>query len=234
LIICFLNSLYSLSHEGTTPETSAIRLWSTATWESLGVIQAHTLTVTQMAFSHDDRYLLTVSRDRQFCLLEKVAQPGTGAPYRIVTTKAKAHARILWGCDWTHDDVLFATVARDQTAKVWTGNASSKLVTTIDLASPATAVAFAPKAASAQKYVLAVGEEDGRISLWSGGVEGKWEQSLVIPSHIGHVSVVRRLRWQQKKAEKAKDDKEKNEKNRYLLATCSYDWSVRLFSLSIP
>ena len=192
-----------------------------------------------MAFSHDDRYLLTVSRDRQFCVLERAAQqPGAdaGTPYRVVATKAKAHARILWGCDWTHDDALFATASRDQTAKVWTGGATAKLVATIDLPNPATAVAFAPKMASAPKYTLAVGEEDGRISLWSGGTEGKWQQSLVIPSHLGHVSVVRRLRWRNR--EENEMDKEKKEqeeqKNRYLLATCSYDWSVRLFSLAIP
>jgi WD40 repeat protein len=125
-------------------------------------------------------------------------------------------------------------VSRDQTAKIWAGNASAKLVATIDLPNPATAVAFAPKMASAQGYVLAVGEEDGRISLWRGGVEGKWEQSMVIPAHLGHVSVVRRLRWQINHTGKGEDEKEKGNDNRFLLATCSYDWSVRLFSLTIP
>jgi elongator complex protein 2 len=86
LFFPFLILLFIL---GTTPETSAIRFWSTATWESVGVIQAHTLTVTQFAFSHDDRYLLTVSRDRQFCLLERSAQPDASAPYRIVATKVR-------------------------------------------------------------------------------------------------------------------------------------------------
>lgn len=232
---------YLFKRAGTTPETSAIRLWNAKTWESLGVVPAHTLTVTQMVFSHDDAYLLSVSRDRQFAVLAKRSDADPAGPaYRVVATKPKAHARILWGCDWSHDDALYATAARDQTVKVWRGCAAPQLVATIDTQSPATAVAFVPRACAGLQYVLAIGEEDGRIALWNGGAEPgqKWTKYLEIPAHLGHSSVVRRLRWRINAEEERKKKEEKKEEKatttRLQLATCSSDWSVRLFSLAIP
>ncbi len=82
-----------------------------------------------MEFSHDDAHLLTVSRDRQFCILAKINDKGkkseegekdklSSSPYQVVTKRDKEHARILWGCSWSHDDVLFATASRDKTVKV--------------------------------------------------------------------------------------------------------------------
>lgn len=209
-------------------------------------MQAHTLTVTQMVFSHDDKYLLTVSRDRQFCMLERRNKTDPAGPeYRVVMTKAKAHGRILWGCDWSHDDAVYATAARDQTVKVWSGVTSAKIITTIETQSPATAVAFAPRAcadaSAGTQYVLAVGEEDGRISLWTGSAEAgrKWTKYMDVPAHLGHVGVVRRLRWrinaEEERKKREEKEKEKSDPTKQLLlASCSADWSVRLFSLAIP
>lgn len=192
------------------------------------MVTVHTLTVTQMEFSHDDRHLLTVSRDRQFSLLEKYETGDKSYSYKVIATKPKAHARILWGCSWSHDDALFATASRDGTTKVWSRSAAP--VTSIELKDAATAVAFTPAAHSSGKYILAIGEENGRISLWAGGA-GKeaWTAVMEIPAHLGHAGVVRRLRWRDNKN---KDEKEANK--RLQLASCSSDWSVRLFSLAIP
>ena len=43
-----------------------IWLWHVNTWRVAGRLQSHTLTVTQLEFSHDNRFLLSVSRDRHF------------------------------------------------------------------------------------------------------------------------------------------------------------------------
>lgn len=45
-----------------------IWLWEVGTWKAVGRLQSHSLTVTRMEFSHDDKYLLAVSRDRQLSL----------------------------------------------------------------------------------------------------------------------------------------------------------------------
>lgn len=41
-----------------------IWLWEVGTWKAVGRLQSHNLTVTQMEFSRDNAFLLSVSRDR--------------------------------------------------------------------------------------------------------------------------------------------------------------------------
>ena len=51
---------------------AAVWLWRIADWTPAGQpLEAHSLTVTQMAFSSTGQHLLTVSRDRTFAIWER-------------------------------------------------------------------------------------------------------------------------------------------------------------------
>lgn len=158
-----------LKNQAATPEHAVVRIFETGNWKELpGKVAGHTLTVTRARFSHNDRWLLTASRDRMWCLSErKDDDPGKyykpscsessiqwltqllciDAPYQIIV-KNKAHARIIWDCSWSHDDRMFATGSRDKSIKIWTqkdnNSAEWVCVATIKCAEAVTSVEFAP------------------------------------------------------------------------------------------
>lgn len=65
--------------QATQKEHAAIILWSTASWKQVQSLAFHTLTVTQMTFSPDDKFLLAVSRDRTWSLWKR--QDATSAEF---------------------------------------------------------------------------------------------------------------------------------------------------------
>lgn len=56
------------------------------TWACVGRLAAHALSVTQLAFSHDGRHLLSGSRDRSFAVFRRQddPQPGVHHPTHTV------------------------------------------------------------------------------------------------------------------------------------------------------
>ena len=63
----FINFIY-LFLQASKVEFAAVRIWETKSWGQVALLTHHTLTVTQLAFSHDSRKLLVVSRDRCWSL----------------------------------------------------------------------------------------------------------------------------------------------------------------------
>lgn len=57
--------------KATTAEHAVVRVYDTTKWQLFGLpLEGHALTVTRVAFSPDDRFVLSVSRDRTWRLYE--------------------------------------------------------------------------------------------------------------------------------------------------------------------
>lgn len=117
--------------KATNAEHAQIIVWNTQTWRQHQQLAAHQLTITQMRFSPDDRYLLSVSRDRRWTVFERSANAEQGerfgdasllAEYTLLETTNKQngiHGRIIWTCDWSPDSQYFATGSRDGKCVMW-------------------------------------------------------------------------------------------------------------------
>lgn len=56
----------------TSPEHAGIKVYDSLTWLPFGqTLLGHQLTVTRIAFSPDNQYILSVSRDRSWRLFER-------------------------------------------------------------------------------------------------------------------------------------------------------------------
>lgn len=87
----------------------------------MAVVPSHSLTVVQLQFSHNDKYLLSVSRDRHFSLFQvnesdKSDKSDSSSPSVEVTLlcRVQAHERIIWSCSWNFNDNYFITGSRDK------------------------------------------------------------------------------------------------------------------------
>ncbi|KAG9139239.1 hypothetical protein Leryth_011255 [Lithospermum erythrorhizon] len=213
-----------------------IWLWQVGSWKSLGCLHSHTLTVTQMEFSHDDSFLLSVSRDRHFSVF---AINQTGADNNItheLVIRQEGHKRIIWACSWNPFCHEFATGSRDKMVKIWSveNRSSVKLLITLPVfGSSVTALSWVGLNRQQNLGVLAVGMESGLIELWSishrskDGGKGLPVAALItrFDSFMCHVSSVNRLAWRE--SEKIEDSTTMH------LASCGADHCVRIFKINI-
>jgi elongator complex protein 2 len=216
-----------------TADAASVRIWDTRTWREIDSIPGHTLTITQIAFSPDDRHMVSVSRDRNLIVYGR----DENNQYKPLLGQ-KGHERIIWGCSWSHDGKFIATGARDKLVKIWDAQNVEQLaqqegkkigmptVAKVTCKEPVTAVEFINKVLHeyGHEYMFAVGMEDGQISVLQGVIDqqtGSWKVGLLvnIDVHLCHVETVRRLRWRTVKDEK------------YQLLSCSTDHSVRVFNI---
>lgn len=153
------SKLIASAGKATKPEHAKIIIWkefennSQKFYKQIDILAGHELTVVQMKFSNNGDYLLSVSRDRSWKLFK---QNALSYEYHSgLNSKNTYHTRIIWSCDWSHDDKYFVTTSRDKRAFIWTiGNNDNSLTiqpvtsannqTFLELSDSITSCSFAP------------------------------------------------------------------------------------------
>ena len=235
-------SAVATSHDGAAVATAckasarehaAIRVYESGGWRQVPPpLHVHGLTVTQLAFSPDDRLLLSVGRDRRWAVFER---DGAVGRYRLAATEPRGHARMILDCAWapartvtapaTEEEAVFATAGRDKRVTVWrwAGGAATAALT-VEVCGAATAVAFAP-ARVAGRVWMAYGREDGGVE-----VVMLEEASLQVVERVSLArgvapsAAVTALRWKPVTAGEGEGE--------LMLAMASEDASVRIVGMS--
>nr|XP_005889282.1 PREDICTED: elongator complex protein 2 isoform X3 [Bos mutus] len=227
-------------------EHAAIILWNTASWKQVQNLIFHSLTVTQMAFSPDDKFLLAVSRDRTWSLWKRqdTIPPELDPVFSLFafTNKVTAvHSRIIWSCDWSPDGKYFFTGSRDRKVVVWGECDSSDdavehsigpCSSVLDVGGAVTAVSVCPVLNLSQRHVVAVGLECGKICLYS------WEKTDQVPEindwircvetsqSQSHTLAIKKLCW---KNCNGKTEQNEGEGAEWLqFASCGEDHTVKI------
>ena len=169
---------------------AVIRLFETGRWTELRPpLAGHSLTVTRLRFSigNQDRYLVSVGRDRQWIVWEKTTESEGG--YKLLQANPKGHTRMILDAAWAPPmggNSVFATAGRDKQVKVWIKKGDGEqfeLGTAVAMEHPVTALDFVPE-------VTTVGEKEGVLLLAIGTEAGKLAVLSVKVQEGGEVAVV--------------------------------------------
>lgn len=233
-------SLIATACKASSIDHAVIRLFDTKDWHEVRPpLVAHTLTITRLQFSPDDKYLLSVGRDRQWAIFQRT--PSSPSLYNLSTTNPKGHSRMIldaaWAppCSTASQPRLFATASRDKNIKIWQfsdpdldqdSKITVTLVATISRSTTITAVDFSPPSTSGDThFTLAAGEEGGQISLHKFSPVGTWDvESQDLESRSCPSKTVTRLAWRPGK---------KPEGDKSCLAVASADCSIRLLRIGL-
>ncbi|XP_074135329.1 elongator complex protein 2 isoform X2 [Sminthopsis crassicaudata] len=247
------NTVIASACKATKKEHAAIILWSTTSWKQLQSLLFHSLTVTQMAFSPDDKFLLAVSRDRNWSLWkrqEKNSQESEPAFNLCAFTErnTSVHKRIIWCCDWSPDSRYFFTGSRDRKVVVW-GECNSDgtneespicdigpCSSVLDTEDAVTAISISPVLTLTGRYIVALGLECGRIDLYTWDktlqkpLSSDWTKCIETNQSQGHTLTVKNLCWRNYPGRAGHDDPDSSEWLQ--LASCGEDNCVKIFNVN--
>ncbi len=225
-------SLIASSGKSQSEKHSKLFLWDAEKNNFLNKLDGHVLTIVQIEFSSDDKYILSVSRDRSLCIFEKIENE---KGYELVQLEKETHARIIWGCSWAKDSEMFLTGSRDNTLKIWKKTDSAKGKPTkpfeeaflYEFAEAVTSVNLLDECVEGN-YIGFVGLENGDLfvikikinSDHSDGVQFKIIDK--VPEYTGHGMAVKRI--------KSYFD---FDMQIVKVASCAEDHSVRIFEITV-
>ncbi|XP_022442704.1 elongator complex protein 2 isoform X2 [Delphinapterus leucas] len=227
-------------------EHAAIILWNTASWKQVQNLIFHSLTVTQMAFSPDDKFLLAVSRDRTWSLWKRqdTVSPELDPVFSLFafTNRITAvHSRIIWSCDWSPDGKYFFTGSRDKKVVVWgecdssddsTEHSIGPCSSVLDVGGAVTAISVCPVLNLSQRYVVAVGLECGKICLYSWKKTDQvpeindWRHCVETSQSQSHTLAIKKLCWKNCNGKTEQNEAEGTEWLHF--ASCGEDHTVKI------
>ncbi|KAH9811949.1 WD40-repeat-containing domain protein [Melampsora americana] len=166
----------------TSAISASIRIHSTSSFRAIGnPLESHQLTVTELAFNHDDTFLISVSRDRGWSLW---------APSRKFE---KAHTRMIWDVSWgPKGSEVFVTGSQIYGIRI--GSTAWSLSSTIKFVDAVKSCRFLPYLLN-NRLILGVGLEDGSIHLYSSYPDqlDTWNLISTIEDQYTHTGPVERL-----------------------------------------
>ncbi|KAM6148695.1 elongator complex protein 2 [Erethizon dorsatum] len=231
-------------------EHAAVILWNTTSWKQVQNLVFHSLTVTQMAFSPNDKFLLAVSRDRTWSLWKRqdIISPEFDPIFSLFAFTNKitsVHSRIIWSCDWSPDSKYFFTGSRDKKVVVWgecdpsddsTEHSIGPCSSVLDVGGAVTAVSICRVLNPSQRYVVAVGLECGKICIYT------WKKTDQVPERNdwihcietnqsqSHTLAIRKLSW---KNCSGKAEQNGGEGAEWLhFASCGEDHTVKIYRVN--
>ncbi|MCJ1468460.1 hypothetical protein MMC07_007089 [Pseudocyphellaria aurata] len=238
-------SAVASSHNGTIVATAckassmdhaAIRLYTTKDWREVKPsLMIHSLTVTCLRFSKDDRYLLSVGRDRQWVVFER--EGFHTEVYKLKQKDPKAHHRMILSASWAPPEagLVFATAGRDKAVKLWSiMPGETECVKTFTASSPVTAIDIFPKYVKGA-IIIAVGTEDADVFLHFLGLPTlDIRRSYCLDDQLRPSKSITRLAWRPPLVESNMDQVmgERKMSPNLQLAIASEDGSLRLFSIN--
>ncbi|KAG4419777.1 hypothetical protein IFR04_007087 [Cadophora malorum] len=239
-------SALAASHDGTLVATACkatsidhavIRIFETDHWHEIKPpLTAHSLTVARLRFSSDDRYLLSVGRDRQWAVFQRDEDESRKTTYKLAESNLKGHSRMILDAAWAPTaGTVFATAGRDKQVRIWAREEASTggyvCKATIAEDAPVTAVDFMNVCLPDGHTYLAVGTEAGRVRVYNVDVKKAFlvtELELEYRSLYPYSSkAVTQLGWKP-------ISRGKTEKVEMDLAIASEDSSLRVYSIDLP
>ncbi|KKK22462.1 hypothetical protein AOCH_001955 [Aspergillus ochraceoroseus] len=226
-------TLIATACKASSIDHAVVRLYDTSDWHEIRPsLAAHTLTITDLCFSTDDKYLLSVGRDRQWAVYRRSeSDPST---FALMTSNPRGHSRMILDADWApmleNQPPIFATAGRDKSVKLWQlVGESFECKSTISMKSSVTAVAFLAQTYNGA-FFLATGEDNGTLSIHQVSTETLESTPVAsLDKDVSPSKTITELLWRplpQISGEVGGD------KLNFELAVASEDTSIRIYSIA--
>lgn len=219
--------LIASASKATNKEDACIILWKVMGEECIlhQKLCHHTLTVTGLKFSPNDSHLVSISRDRTWCLFSYSRETQQWIKMAFSQKKTAIHSRVLWDVSWFPAGDAFITSARDGQVIVWKikgenvsqsnlGPVQAEEDDILQMNDSVTSVDVLQEV-SMNYSLIAIGKEDGNVLLFAWYDDHGWEKLIEI--HKCHHLPVKKVRF--------------SPKSKYL-ATCGDDCIVKVFKVN--